>query len=133
MSILQWNEKYSVGVGAMDDQHRILISILNELHEAMTLTHDAQAGERLLDKLLNYTSHHFNREEELMEASAFPGAAQHRLHHANMRQNVKDLMTRRGDPALNIDLMFFLRDWLKSHLLVEDKAYGPWLNQKGIQ
>ena len=133
MPMLQWNESYSVGVQAMDDQHRILISVLNELNEAMTATHDLMAGESLLDKLLSYTHHHFNREEELLEATAFPGAEDHRRHHADLRWAVKEFMSRCADPTLNVDLMFFLRDWLKYHILDECKAYGPWMNSQGIQ
>ena len=133
MPMLQWNEKYSVGVQAMDEQHRIMISALNELNEAMTTTHDAMAGEHLLDKLLSHTHHHFNHEDELLEAAAFPGAASHRRHHADLRRAVTGFMGHYGGPALNVDLMFFLRDWLKVHILVQDKTYVPWMKKQGIQ
>ena len=35
MALLNWNKKLSVGVESIDDQHKILVDTLNELHHAV--------------------------------------------------------------------------------------------------
>jgi hemerythrin len=38
----------------------------------------------------------------------------------------------RGEIALNVELLNFLRDWLNNHIMKEDHQYGPWLNEHGL-
>ena len=35
VALMTWNDRYSVGVGAMDQQHIALFGILNDLYDAM--------------------------------------------------------------------------------------------------
>jgi hemerythrin len=48
---------------------------------------------------------------------------------------VKDYVERfeRGENALSIHLMTFLRDWLTTHIQKEDRDYSPWLLERGIR
>lgn len=38
-----------------------------------------------------------------------------------------------GKPALTIDVMNFLKDWLNGHILQVDKKFGPFLKSKGVK
>jgi hemerythrin len=64
-----------------------------------------------------------------MEAAQYPGFATHRAHHNDLTRQVGEFMDRykRGDGALNIQLLRFLSDWLTKHIQREDKEYSPWL------
>ena len=33
---------------------------------------------------------------------------------------------------LSMEVMSFLSDWLKNHIMKTDKQYGPYLNGKGV-
>jgi hemerythrin-like metal-binding protein len=131
MSVLTWNDSFSVGVKTIDQQHSGLFAIVNELHAAMMTGKAKNVLGALLDKLVKYTVEHFAYEERMMEAAKYPNLVTHRAHHTDLTKQVGDFMARykRGDGALNIELLRFLSDWLTKHIQHEDKEYVPWLNR----
>lgn len=135
MPLFTWTSDYSVGVKAIDSQHTNLFNILNELHDAMKAGQGQSVSGTLLRKLVSYTKEHFAAEERLMESTRYPGIADHREHHKALTQQVGKLVARleKGEAAVNVDLLIFLRDWLKNHIQREDKEYGPWLNEHGLK
>jgi hemerythrin len=134
MALFNWSDKYSVQVKSVDDQHRHLIGILNRLHDAMTKGKGASVTGPLLHELVEYTQTHFATEERIMEGTRYPGLAAHRTRHRELTTQVEDFVarSRRGEVALNISLLNFLRDWLNNHIMKEDKGYSPWLNEHGV-
>lgn len=134
MALMTWSSKYSVGVQALDDQHKRLIAILNELHAAMLKGQAQKVAGPLLDKLLEHTRDHFSTEEAMMSEARFAGLAEHRLKHQELAGRVGDYVVRyrRGDNSVYIELLNFLRDWLTNHMQKEDREYGPWLNGPGV-
>lgn len=134
MPFLTWSNEYSVGVRAADNQHTNLFNILNDLHDAMKNGQGQKAASTLLRKLVDYTVSHFAAEEKLMESTGYPGLEVHRIQHKALTRQVGEFMARleKGERAISLDLLDFLRDWLKNHIQGDDKAYGPWLNQRGV-
>ena len=135
MSLMTWNDRYSVGVKTIDQQHSSLFAIVNELHAAMIKGQAKNVVGSLLEKLIKYTVEHFAYEERMMAAAKYPGLVTHRAHHADLTKQVGDFMARykRGDGTINIQLLRFLSDWLTKHIQHEDKEYGPWVNRHGVQ
>jgi hemerythrin-like metal-binding protein len=135
MAFLAWSSKLSVGVKAIDEQHKGLVDTLNELHTAMLSGQAAGVTGPLLRKLVDYTHSHFASEEAMMASAQYPKLAEHRTHHRELTKQVSDFVTRfeKGEITLSLHLMNFLRDWLNNHIMKEDKEYGPSLNQHGIQ
>jgi hemerythrin-like metal-binding protein len=135
MALLRWdNSRYSVGVKFVDGQHHILFGLINDLHDAMLRGEaKSQMGE-LLRKLAEYTQTHFTAEEKMMAAAKYPGLADHQLKHRDLIKQVQEFSSRfeKGELALTLDLMNFLRDWLTNHIQKVDHDYGPWLNQHGL-
>jgi len=66
MSYFNWDDSYSVGQKTVDDQHKTLVSLINELHEAMILGKSKQIMNKVLQNLLDYTVSHFSTEEKYM-------------------------------------------------------------------
>jgi hemerythrin-like metal-binding protein len=135
MALLTWNQKYSVGVRALDDQHTGLFNILNELHAAMMKGQAQTLTGPLLKKLVEYTHKHFTDEEAMMARTNYPGLASHRTEHQDLVKQVEGYVARfeRGDITLNLHLLNFLRDWLTNHIQKSDHQYGPWLNEHGVR
>jgi len=132
MSLLAWNDSFSVGVKTIDQQHSGLFDIVNELHSAMMKGQTKNVLGHLLEKLVKYTVEHFTYEERMMEGANFPGLVAHRAQHIDLTRQVGEFMARykRGDSTLNIELLRFLSDWLTKHIQHEDKQLGAWLNRR---
>ena len=135
MALMTWNASYSVGVQKIDGQHTILMSILNDLHAAMMKGQAQSLTGPLLHKLADYTQTHFTAEEAMMEAAKYPGLADHKLKHRDLVKQVDDYVLRydKGEIALNVQLLNFLRDWLTNHIQKVDMAYSACLLQNGIK
>ncbi len=136
MSLLTWdNSRYSVGVKSIDDEHHQLFGLINDLHDAMLKGQAQSLMGSLLHKLADYTQTHFAAEEKMMTATRYPGLVEHQMKHHELIKQVKEFSARfeKGEVALNLDLMNFLRDWLTNHIQKVDHECGPWLNQHGMQ
>ena len=135
MSLLTWNESYSVGVQTLDRQHVGLFNTLNELHAAMLKGEAKNMTGPLLRKLLTYTKEHFAAEEALMASAKYPKLAEHIAQHRDLTRQVNDYVSRfeRGELTLSVHLLNFLRDWLTGHIQKTDRDYAPCLNDHGIR
>jgi hemerythrin len=135
MALLTWSDHYSVGVKAIDKQHSDLVNVLNDLHAAMLSGQAKTVTGPLLHKLVAYTRDHFAAEEAMMSSVHYPALAEHQVMHRNLTGQVEEFVARfeRGESTLSVPLMTFLRDWLTTHILKEDKEYGPWFNNQGIR
>lgn len=130
-----WNDKLSVGVKVIDDDHKILLGMANKLWDAIIAQGGRQALEEILDQLVDYTTFHFAREEELFAYTAYPGAARHKKEHDDLTKQVLEIQERyrNGAPALTLEVMSFLKDWLYDHILDSDGKFGPHFNAKGVR
>lgn len=135
MALMAWNNNFSVGVKTLDGQHAGLFKMVNELHAAMMKAEARSMTGDLLKKLVHYTQEHFSFEEKMMAATNYPGLSRHKTHHRDLTKQVEEFMVRyeRGEGNINIQLLRFLSDWLTKHIQLEDKEYGPWLNQHGVR
>lgn len=135
MTLLTWSDEYSVGVQTLDNQHTVLFNLINDLHAAMMKDQARSMTGLLFRKLLNFTRNHFSAEEAMMAAANYPGLAQHRIKHRDLTKHVEEFEARfeRGEGAVNLQLLGFLRDWVTTHIQDADKQYGPWMNKRGVQ
>ncbi len=134
MSLMTWNPQMSVGIRALDEDHKKLIAMINELHAAMLAGHSNDVVGGVLRRLANYTVEHFQREEKLFAETNYPGAAGHRREHEKLKAEVTAEIQKfqAGSKSLGMETLAFLRDWLKHHIQESDKAYGPYLNSHGV-
>lgn len=135
MALFTWNNTYSVGISSIDKQHMSLFDSLNELHNAMLQGKAKEVTGTLIRKLLTYTREHFSAEEAMLAKAAYPDLAKHRRRHQDFTQQITGFLDRleKGDPALNVDLVNVLRDWLANHIMKEDFSYRSCLAQHGVR
>jgi hemerythrin len=135
MALLTWSDEYSVGVDAMDDQHKEMIDLLNQLYEAMMANRALEVTGPLLSRLVDYCQGHFVAEENLMVKLGYPGLETHRARHRQLVDQVNEQVRHyeHEDLFVPIQLLHFLGDWVATHIQKEDKDYGPWLNKNGVR
>jgi hemerythrin len=134
MALIQWDTSLSVNVGEIDGQHRKLVKMINDLNDAMKQGKGKDALARIIDELFTYAGNHFATEEKYFDKFAYPAAASHKLEHANFVKKVAEFKNGfdSGQLALTIEVMNFLKDWLKGHIQGTDKKYGPFFNKNGL-
>lgn len=136
MELLQWNESLSVGIAAIDEQHRAWIDRFNALAAAL----DANAAQarisEILGFLVEYTDFHFAAEQEAMQAGNYPGYAEHLEKHEQLKATLADLVRDFEEEGATQSLAravnTFLGNWLITHIQQIDQQFGVFVREKGI-
>lgn len=130
-----WKEEYAVGIETIDQDHRRMLSLVNNL-KAAALCRTGEAFERqILQELVDYTHYHFQREEKLMEEYGYPDLEGHKAQHDQMIIQVDTFMRRyeeRGREAL-AEVVEYLKQWLLQHVNGTDKKFVPYLQEQGVR
>lgn len=134
MSLIQWEERLSVKVKEIDEQHKKLINLVNLLHNSMKAGKGNDALHKVLTDLIDYTAYHFRTEEGYFQKHNYPDLMRHKKEHENLVSKALDIKKRfdKGELVITIELMGFLKDWLNTHILSSDKKAGEFLNTKGV-
>jgi hemerythrin len=134
MSLLIWNESLTVNVRELDEQHKGLVDMLNQLHTAVEANRGKTAVEPLMAGLMQYAATHFADEERFMLSFHFTGYAAHKLEHEEFTRRVLDLRERlecgRAIPPEHV--MSFLIEWLVRHILGSDKKFAHAYERRNL-
>ena len=132
--LFHWNSTYSVGINTFDSQHRGLVGLINEFHMAMVSGRSKEIMEYVLERLVKYSQEHFATEEHVLAAHAYYGLEVQRYQHRKFVEAIERFQRdyREGKVVPTVDGMFFLKDWLKNHLIGTDQKYMPFLKEKGL-
>jgi hemerythrin len=135
MGFIKWNARYSVKIAAVDEQHKKLISLINEMYDAMVVGKGRDVVGSVLKELVDYTQYHFSTEERLFREYAYPEYEQHKKSHDELTEKAIKLRDsfEQGNKMITIDVMLFLSDWLNIHILEEDHKYSDFLLARGVQ
>lgn len=135
-----WQPVFSTGVAVVDDQHRVLIRMLNEASEKLTDSSPLAEYDKIVQGLLNYAGYHFQTEEKLMaehgyEQERAAAAAAHIQAHRGFAEKVTAVkgQIQAGKRIPKADLEKFLADWLIDHILHTDKEMGAFIRDKQMK
>ncbi len=133
MSLFNWSDKFKIGIDSIDLQHQKLVEILNELHEAMLTEKTELIMGDTLNKMVTYTQEHFAFEEGLLRQAKYPELDTHKKAHEAFVAKATALSSRFSEKkqTLNVETWDFLKNWLKNHMLGEDKKYVAHLKSQG--
>lgn len=133
---VEWTDSLSVGIQEIDEQHKVLINLINRLFDE-TIVNQSAIGvtEQVLQELVEYTMVHFAVEESLFRIFDYPEIEAHMRRHVDLKEQVLDLQKKikKGETVVNSDLLMFLKKWLTNHILQEDKLYAPYLIKQGVK
>ena len=135
MPLIEWTDEMSVGLTELDDDHKLIIEAINQLDANANDATRKDVVRQCLMHLRRYAEYHFAREETVMAACAFPAIEAQKNEHRAFVRRIQELTQRidakPADPAeiINQELLGFLRDWLRHHILIEDMAYRPFVER----
>ena len=121
--LIEWTNDLSVGVKEIDEQHKIFLSILNDLCDISHKPHPTQEIASILKQLTAYASFHFATEERYFDKFNYEFSKEHKEEHKKLLAKVNEFNERfvsEGDAILS-ELLDFLEDWLVGHLSEQDQ------------
>ncbi len=129
MALIEWSSNLSVGIEEMDQQHRKLISLINQFHDALKAGNGDQIAAGILVQLVQYTQTHFAAEEKLMARYGYPEFPNHKKLHTVLVEQVGHMAEKikSGKMVSPVSIASFLKDWLSQHILGADKLYGQFI------
>lgn len=88
-NVIEWSDRYKVGVERIDHAHQELFTIVNRLVKLLQDGgHDKWACEQTIKYLKQYTVQHFADEESYMVSIDYPRLPEQRAEHSKMRDAV---------------------------------------------
>jgi len=135
MAFINWNDTYSVQIEEIDNQHKKLIALINELFDSMQKGQSRTVIGRILNDLIDYTAIHFKTEETYFDRFNYEGSSEHKEKHKRLVDNVIKVKSdfESGKISVSADLLKFLKRWLFEHILETDKKYITCFHQNGIK
>lgn len=135
MALIDWTDAFQVDNGPIDDQHRQLVAIVNKFDEAHSRGKGTRIMEEILNDLMGYTQEHFSFEEKMMAEAEYPQLKQHQCQHRQLIQKLERVQfdfTSQGKRVTK-EMREFLKYWLTSHILKDDKAFVPSLTGEKVE
>lgn len=129
---LEWMPALAVGNSELDDEHKVLFSLINRLDEARLADADRRDLLAVAEELVRYVHVHFSHEEGLFSSKGYPEADVHKEEHRRFVAKVAAFHAKviEGDPAAAAEMVDYLKTWLTRHIAVSDRKYRPWVSGK---
>jgi len=133
--MIEWSNKYSVGVSAMDEEHKGFIGTINKVIVARQ--HDYSQGEveEVLSELVKFAKEHFKAEEAYMSKFEYPDYLLHYNEHLNfsLHMIIYNNQVINGEYKILDELYKYLQEWLVHHIQKTDKKYTKCFNKNGLR
>jgi hemerythrin len=131
--LVTWSNTLSCGVKLIDDQHKELVNLVNEMFNHVTGNQIQERNyfDRVIQEAVKYVRIHFATEEKIMIATKFSGYNDHKKAHESfvlaVAKNIKDYQD--GKRLTLSSFTKFLKDWILSHIAVMDKQYFEYFSK----
>lgn len=134
MPLIEWDSSFSVNVELIDEQHNMLVKMINDLYDAMLSGKENEELSKLINQMSVYAAMHFAREEHYFDTLGYPDAEEHKDEHLYFENQVSQFENEfnEGKQELTNEILQFLSNWLVKHIKGTDKKFGPFLNERGI-
>jgi len=125
-----WTDSYSLGIKMIDDQHKELLKIVNDIfnHASGNQDEEREYFKVVMKQAVDYIKFHFTTEEKIMISTKYKGYDEHKKHHEDFVLTViktaKDYEA--GKRLTLTSLGYFLKDWVLSHIAVMDIKYRDY-------
>lgn len=122
MPLIVWDEKFSVGVAAVDHEHRELIGLVNEIYDRLKDPAASVTVPDFLGEIYARIAAHFALEESIMRAKNYAHFAGHKADHERLLDEIRDIMDDYEDGESFDEQRFARRlgEWFTGHFGTHD-------------
>ncbi|MDR0623139.1 MAG: bacteriohemerythrin [Treponema sp.] len=129
--IVEWDTRYKIGIPVIDEQHKKLIAMTNDLYTACLGGKGAAKDHfrKTVREAVDYVRFHFSTEEKILDRINYPETAAHKKQHEDfVKEIIRQVQAFEGGRQFVPNVFVrFLRDWVLTHIAVSDKAYSEYL------
>lgn len=124
--IFPWNENFNTNLEEVDQQHQVLVKLLNQLASHVAFKSEALTLKEIFSELMDYTAYHFQHEETIWSEylAGDPIEVAHRKMHRSFIDMVVDKskkISSEDQDAIIEELLSYLTRWLATHILETDR------------
>jgi hemerythrin-like metal-binding protein len=119
MNDLIWKDEYSLGIPAVDFQHRRIFDCF------VTIANEGPRAERLIVELADLLQQHFALEEKMMQSFGYPDLERHIEEHRQFHADVCNLAqaSLRTEGGVQHAAARVLKRWQQEHVMTSDGLY----------
>lgn len=133
--MIEWNDKYSIGISIIDNEHKTLINIMNK---AIALEQDSSNSNEItevLNEMNKYSQTHFATEEAYMVRFNYPDYEDHRKEHQAFAIETMAFFDKitENNHQLVCQILEHLKSWLVNHVLGTDTKYISCFKEHGLK
>ena len=139
--LINWDRSFECGIAEIDQQHQMLVQIINDLFKAMSIGAGQEVMADILKRLTNYTQYHFSTEEKYFDLFSFEDTEFHKEEHRffigkinRLRREHSEWKKQRQGASIptTIDLYEMLQEWLLNHIQGSDREYVELFKARGL-
>lgn len=133
--MIEWDDKYSVGISKIDDEHKQFIDIINKAIVTKEYNGDPEELKEVLHSITMYAIKHFTTEENYMIQFNYPEYQYHKEEHHDFSKKVIEYCKRvnDGDSQFADKILKYLKQWLVNHIQVTDRKYIDCFKRNGLK
>jgi len=133
--MIEWDDKYSVGISIIDNEHKKLIGIMNKAIAAKQNSNNSEEIIEILNEMNKYTLTHFADEEAYMVKFNYPDYEQHRKEHQGFSIETMAFLdsASEGDCQLACEILEHLKHWIVHHVQGTDRKYVDCFKKHGLK
>ena len=132
--MVTWSDLYATGIELIDEQHKELVNLTNQLFQACRTGQGAVevVFKDAMHRMVDYVRFHFGMEQKLLEQIKFPQCKDHIREHESL---VKDILEAAkefdaGKKYTAHNFVRTLKDWVFSHIAISDKIYAAYVQEE---
>lgn len=131
MTYATWDPAMETGDAQVDEEHRAMYDLVNEMHRRVETGDDAEFVAEALARVLEYARIHFDHEEALMARIGYPDLEAHRELHREFAAEAERLAMEElaGVNFSAHGWVGFMADWLEKHIETEDRRIGEYVRR----
>ena len=124
--LVNWTDKFAVGDGELDREHRKLLGLAATLLNAFNEKKDQIILDMILDELIGFARDHFKREEKLLRKFDRAGFIAQKDINDELSRELGMLRDTYVNGKLGAkDIVLFLNEWVLRHLTtVVERDFG---------
>ena len=92
MPLVHWKDEYSMGIDAVDHEHKELIDLINRLHRELDAPDAKLTVSAFFGDLLKAISAHFALEEKFMRDQHYAALGSHKSDHERLLDELREIM-----------------------------------------